>query len=165
MALPGPQPSPALGASFLSGFLQEPEPEEPAAGFSESAQTVVRLVVSFRTDGASHSRATAVPRGALPAQRKELQGALEPPCPARPPAGSSKRPPPNMCYSSCEIIDAVYSVSQARMSLVRLTGGTGQGKSAAIRLPAGHMRPGGQTPGSRGVCLTWPSFPLCSGIP
>ena len=33
-ALPGPQPSPALGASFLSGFLREPEPEEAAAGLS-----------------------------------------------------------------------------------------------------------------------------------
>ena len=32
VALSAPQPSPAFGASFLSGFLQEPEPEGAAAG-------------------------------------------------------------------------------------------------------------------------------------
>lgn len=73
-----PQP-PAFGASFLSGLLQEPEPEEAAAGLSDLSRWLSDLVVSFL-----HHR--GLPFQSLHSStclEEEPQGGPEPSCPAR----------------------------------------------------------------------------------
>ena len=141
VALSAPQPSPAFGASFLSGFLQEPEPEGAAAGLSDLFRWLSDLVMSFCTIGASHSRATA-----LPAWRKSPRvdrSLLVQPGLQQDPFYSqrqSKHPLPDTCYSSCEFIDVVYYVSQTHIqcvSLVEQDKASQQPSDAA----AGHTRP------------------------
>ena len=99
-ALPGPQPSPALGASFLSGFLREPEPEEAAAGLSESLQMVVRPCrVFLHRRGLPFQSHSGTLRGPS-CPEEEPQGGPEPSCPARPPAGPLLFPEAKQAASS-----------------------------------------------------------------